>query len=52
MFKVAMNNSGGELAAVTVATEEEAYAALVEMVTECGSVCDGDSFTITEVEEA
>jgi len=52
MITISMQNSGGELDSRTVATEEEAAAALIEMVRETGSICPGDKFVVTGDEES
>ena len=51
MYTVTMNNTGGELDSRTASTPEEACAAAIKMLTECGTLYKGDSIKI-EADEA
>lgn len=50
MYRITLNNSGGELDSRTASTEEEAAQVAAAIILECGLLTDGDSITVSELE--
>ncbi len=50
-IKVTLNNSGGELDSKTVAGEEAAARAAVELIESAGELYGGDTIMITNLDE-
>ena len=50
MYKVTLNNGGGELDSKEAASEEEAARVAAEMIIAAGRLCDGDTIHVQEVD--